>query len=145
MFEFTRLSTLVWYTVYISSDICEQWLSGKHFSSRSTEQCCSGRHTAKDRLLKEPLCSYSAWITWTFKLAKQAHTRVTFTPQVMYVWSFSFHEEVYIWRKMWHFRKAWWNVSPLCCTSHPSTAWHYTTFWKKETKQKCICGWWGKV
>lgn len=32
------------------------------------------RQTAKDRLLKEPLCSYSAWITLTFKFTKQVST-----------------------------------------------------------------------
>lgn len=66
------------------------------------------RQTAKDRLLKEPLCSYSV-VTLTFKFAKQAHRkmRVSHGPCKLCVYDyFPFMRGVYLERKkMWHFRE----------------------------------------
>lgn len=79
---------------------------------------------------KEPLCSYSARITLTFAFAKQVHTEKSCVmcpkSKVCAIFFLSFRGGLYL----RSFQGAWWNVSPLCCTSHLSSLWCYTAFWE---------------
>lgn len=86
------------------------------------------RQTAKYKLLKEPLCSYSAWITLTFKSTKQVSTGEC-TYHIHHAGNMHDHLEVL---SLFMKKSIFDQRDEMCCSTFLSTPWCYTTFWTRK-------------